>query len=97
MKKIEFVSYDGHYPNLCSGTLIVKIDGKEIKFNSCLSSNGSCYFTNDYQDEHVEEGDWEFRLDNKERQKLNLTVEDIEKIEELANENITHGCCGGCL
>lgn len=32
MANIEFVSYDGTYPTLCSGKLIVKIDGKEISF-----------------------------------------------------------------
>lgn len=26
--KIEFVSYDGEYPNLCSGELTLKINGK---------------------------------------------------------------------
>lgn len=31
-KKIAFVSYDGEYPNLCSGVLILKIDGIEYKF-----------------------------------------------------------------
>ena len=29
---IEFISYDGKYPNLCRGVLIVKINGKEVKF-----------------------------------------------------------------
>jgi hypothetical protein len=29
---IEFVSYNGKYPNLCSGKLTVKIDGKEVSF-----------------------------------------------------------------
>lgn len=32
MAKIEFVSYDGTYPTLCSGKLIVKINGKEVSF-----------------------------------------------------------------
>ena len=30
--KIEFVSYNGAYPNLCYGKLVVKIDGKEVSF-----------------------------------------------------------------
>jgi hypothetical protein len=29
---IEFVSYNGAYPNLCRGKLVVKIDGKEVSF-----------------------------------------------------------------
>ena len=32
MANIEFVSYNGAYPNLCSGKLTVKIDGKEVSF-----------------------------------------------------------------
>lgn len=30
--KIEFVSYDGEYPNLCSGVFTVKLDGVETSF-----------------------------------------------------------------
>lgn len=32
MKNIKFISYNGEYPNLCSGKLVVKIDGKEVSF-----------------------------------------------------------------
>lgn len=32
MNNIEFISYNGAYPNLCNGKLIVKIDGKEVSF-----------------------------------------------------------------
>lgn len=30
--RVKFISYDGKYPNLCSGVLILEIDGKEYKF-----------------------------------------------------------------
>ena len=29
---IEFISYNGSYPNLCGGKLVVKIDDKEVSF-----------------------------------------------------------------
>lgn len=29
---VEFVSYDGEYPNLCSGTLMLSIDGEPWNF-----------------------------------------------------------------
>lgn len=41
MSKIEFVEYTGRYPNLCSGRLFVKVDGKMISFGSyCLGAKG---------------------------------------------------------
>jgi len=30
--RVEFISYDGAYPNLCRGVLTLKIDGELIKF-----------------------------------------------------------------
>jgi len=30
--RVQFVSYNGHYPNLCSGELVLRIDGTVIKF-----------------------------------------------------------------
>lgn len=41
--KIEFVSYDGDYPNLCRGVLILKVDGEEIQFGTHL-------FTDEYKE-----------------------------------------------
>jgi len=35
---VEFVSYDGAYPNLCRGILIVKIDGELVKFGHDYSN-----------------------------------------------------------
>jgi hypothetical protein len=49
--KLEFISYDGGYPNLCGGTLIMSIDSVEIEFPSCcLSSGGGVSFDEDWQD-----------------------------------------------
>lgn len=43
MYRVKFVSYDGEYPNLCSGTLVLNVDGKDVTFPKyCLSSCGGC-------------------------------------------------------
>lgn len=45
---VEFISYDGAFPNLCSGTLVLKINGKRREFPSgCLISEGWCYVKED--------------------------------------------------
>ena len=103
MKEIEFISYDGKYPNLCSGTLKLKIDGKEHTFLYCLSSGGT-----DYSDEDwnwtVERGEWTFDpkfsiIDHgkSKSEDFNFTPEEIELINNLVNQNVEQGCCGGCI
>ena len=32
MEHVKFVSYDGKWPNLCTGTLVLNIDGKDYSF-----------------------------------------------------------------
>jgi len=61
MKEEIKVSYNGRYPNSCSGTLKIWVEDKLIynkKF--CCRSTGSVWF-DDSWDEHVEEGEliWE--------------------------------------
>lgn len=85
---VRFVSYDGAFPNLCSGTLTMDINGTIRKdFNLC--SGGSCSLTADY-DEEVEEGPWTVEV-----------PDDLKKYEsiitQLVNENVPYGCCGGCI
>lgn len=90
---IKFVSYDGKWPSLCLGNVVLEKDGKEFKISGLLISGGSCYFTNGYSESHVDSGDW---IVNKEALPDGLK-EDYDYIRFLVNENITHGCCGGCL
>lgn len=87
---VEFVFYDGEYPNLCSGQLVLKINGQVQVFpRYCLCSGGGVWFDNDLS-AHVETGSWSIDL-----------PEDLDplrkEIEECINENIPHGCCGGCV
>lgn len=90
--KVEFVSYDGDYPSLCSGTLVLSLDGKDIEFPSyCMSSGGSVWFDDEW-DEHVEDGPWsisEWPEGWPESAKA--------EVENVVNENVPWGCCGGCV
>ena len=92
-ERVKFISYDGRYPNLCSGILILEADGKRYEFAPhSLSSGGGTYFTNGYQDNYVEEGDWaisQFPVD--------FPPELEDEAVRVLNDNVSQGCCGGCL
>lgn len=99
---IKFISYTGEYPNLCTGVLTLEINGEQIEFKgsdpkskypSFWFTGGRCYFTNNYAEEHVEEGEWEIN-DEWLTDELKPYAADIIRI---FNENVPHGCCGGCL
>lgn len=103
MRDIEFVSYDGKYPNLCSGTLTLKIDSEDHTFRYCLSSGGRVYHDGNWN-WTVESGEWTFdpeyaTIDNGESklEDLNFTPNEIKWINMIVNENVEHGCCGGCI
>lgn len=87
---VEFKSYDGAYPNLCSGTLVLKIDGEDYVFPKYSMQSGGCVsFTADW-DEVVEEGEWYVDIP----EELEMLE---EKILKVVNENVPFGCCGGCV
>lgn len=86
------VFYDGRYPNLCSGSLRVEIDGKEWVFpENCLISGGDVSFDGDWNEE-VSEGDWEISEWPKDFPE-DLKVSVLSEV----NKNIPYGCCGGCV
>ena len=86
---VKFISYDGKYPNLCDGALILEVDGKMLGLSHTFYSDGNLWF--DENDKLVvETGPWSVDL-----------PEDLEpyqkEIEQLVNDKVPHGCCGGCL
>ena len=86
------VEYNGAYPNLCSGKLIVTIDRQRYVFpDYCLVSGGSVWFDENW-DEHVETGEWSI-----DKWPENFPEELKGAVVEAINENIPHGCCGGCV
>lgn len=107
MTKVEFVSYDGAYPCLCMGTLVLKINGVEAKFHFSFnndkdkgeysdfwSSGGGVTFDEDWN-ENVSIGAWRFFPTS------SSFPEELKEIGDLLiavfNENVPYGCCGGCV
>ena len=90
---VEFISYDGRYACLCSGTLIIKVDGKIYSFRNAMISGGcTCGGPNTDWDMWSEEGDWDVNLE--EHPELEHYKEEIKRV---VNDNVEHGCCGGCI
>lgn len=104
---VKFISYDGKYPNLCSGILTLLIDNKIVKFgqsyrfteeeqneyyNSFWYSSGFPHL-NFEDDRFGEKYPWSFNEDQFPDKYLNY----YDEICELFNENVAWGCCGGCL
>lgn len=91
MKTIK-IKYDGSYPNLCSGNLIVYIGEQEYKFpEHCLESGGSVTFDENWSEE-ITEGAWTIT-----EYPQNFPEEYKEKLLEIINDEIEWGCCGGCV
>lgn len=91
MSKIEII-YDGDWPNLCSGKLIVVINGVIWMFpEHCLVSGGCVWFDDDWNS-YINEGDWDVG------KWPDYFPEHLkEEVIESINCNITRGCCGGCI
>ena len=90
MSSVEFVSYDGDYPNLCSGILKLRIDGKVVEFpRYCMVSGGGAYFDDNW-DSYIVYGPWTVKVPEE-------FAPLRSEIERVVNENVDKGCCGGCL
>lgn len=87
---VEFISYDGEYPNLCSGTVVLNIDGKKVFLPNILVSGGCINLDST---EEVIQHPWKIRLSLIPNKYKPL----IKQIEDVVNANIPWGCCGGCL
>lgn len=96
MREIEFVGYDGKYPNLCCGVLTIKVDGVLYSLKDCLMVEG--IFCTDPYSKQYKTYPWtldtvDFKLCTRE---INFTKEEVEYLEKLCNEHIPKGHCGGC-
>lgn len=95
---IEFISYSGRYPCLCMGTLVLKIDGQEVKFGNKYSDKNVDYprFWNSGggldSDYCAYSGEWEIDVEELPEQYRKYATE----IDDVFNTNVKYGCCGGC-
>lgn len=89
MKRNIVVEYDGKYPNTCSGTLKITVDG-EVIYNKdfCCYSTGSVWFDEQWG-EHVEDGELIWGDANKFDSEIQEAV-----VAVLSGCNV---CCGGCI
>lgn len=85
------IEYNGSYPNLCSGDLIVIVDETRRDFGRCLCSGGNVWFDDDCN-EHIDSGAWSIT------EWPDKFPDDLKSaVLEAVNNNIEHGCCGGCV
>lgn len=109
--EIKFKSYDGAYPNLCHGRLVVEIDGKEISFGYTTPgflisedelsdyprfwSSGGSVSFDEDWTECVLPGPWELAASEKDYPPEIWGI--LPDIIDIMNEKVPWGCCGGCV
>lgn len=91
MRKVDIkIQYDGKYPCLCMGHLIVWINGKEWDFGKyVLESGGRCILS----DDRIVKGEWGIIDENWPEE---FPEEYKKQVLSAVNEEIPYGCCGGC-
>lgn len=111
--RVRFISYTGEYPNLCTGVLTLEIDGKEYKFGHNYSNYKGGKFVDEdpdnpnfeklwssggrisgcMEDLYAVEGEWHIDADDLPEQFRDIA----DEIDEVFNNNVPWGCCGGCI
>ncbi len=92
---LEFVSYDGEFPNLCKGVLVLKFQGVKFSFSGVLKSGGTVSL-GEPCDAIVSYGDWGIHLDTLHSMYPTFPPDMYPALILLANKHIPAGCCGGC-
>ena len=95
-KTIEIISYDGKYPNLCSGRLTLKVGGKEYVTHPgvlCPGEGAGCSRDSD-GNWTTDRGDWFIYPEDLPKEIRRYAA----RIESAVNESdIEKPCCGGCI
>ena len=92
---IQFVSYDGSFPNLCSGILELQIEGRVVTFGNRNNCDYQAFWFSSGGCDNYEpfEGDWCVV----EKMLPDFLKPYSDVLAEILNENIPKGCCGGCI
>lgn len=73
-----------------------KVEGDDL-LDPFWKSGGSCGFDDEWNEE-VSKGQWELLDYDLKREEYPEEIRDkLEDILEVMNQNVTGGCCGGCL
>ena len=96
---VKFVSYTGKWPCLCMGLLTLNIEGKEVTFGHDFEHNHEGEFEGFWEsggglDEDYSPvvGPWKIDVQRLPEQLQQYAFE----IDKVFNDNVMHGCCGGC-
>lgn len=91
---VKFISYESSAYALCLGTLTLEVDGQTYTFGqkgehrSFWNSGGR--IDSKYKVHH---GEWEINYKYLPEELRKYATE----IDILFNNNVEHGCCGGCI
>lgn len=111
-ERVKFISYSGKYPNLCSGVLILEIDGKEYKFGH--NYNNYKISEKRFIDEEENSPNFDCFWSSGgyiskdyvahqgewiiDSEMLPSQFQELAfEINKIFNENVPRGCCGGCI
>lgn len=98
---VKFVSYTGEYPILCSGKLTLEIDGVIYTFRGYENNISENVYQKFWSSGGGSKPDWSGTYLGKWIIDVNDIPENLRKyaleIEQVFNENVEFGCCGGCL
>lgn len=96
---VRFISYNGEYPALCKGSLVLEINGETIRFGEDIDDNYESFWTtggeavNNKTESHVYKRPW--RVDQAKLPPQYVALK--KEIEDALNNGVPWGCCGGCL
>jgi hypothetical protein len=88
------IDYDGKYPCLCMGHLIVTIDDVVYDFGNYVLSSGGGICRDEEWNMWTEDGDWDIPDED---WPIDFPEEYKKIVLDKINEEIPHGCCGGCI